>query len=126
MNNEIKAGEYVRTYDGNFGKIRAIIGNRVFMNNDSYYYPINKIKKHSDDPADLVEVYDYVNGMLVVNVVILDKNTNENNDCVPSRIILCNRDTKCGLPPIKIYPGGVNSVVTREQFENIRYIINAK
>ena len=136
MEDKIEVGEYVRTNDGMLGKLLRIerddidtslkwyvlyVPNSPFAKGELY---TNKpyIVKHSKNIIDLIEVGDYVNGMLVTTIINMD----ENGNYIPCRIILCNRDGDCTLPPLKIYEKDIKSIVTKEQFETLEYKLDAK
>ena len=125
MEDKIEAGEYIRSKDGYIGRVELIIEDEQERQN---YYICEKdnvmasnykdnIVKHSKNIIDLIEVEDYVNGVLVISVEDVDKNSY----CIPRRIILCNRDRGCTLPPLKIYEKDIKSIVTKEQFSDIEY-----
>ena len=65
---KIEVNEYVRTKDGTIGKVIKVLSNRVFLNSLGYAVLIKDIVKHSKQLIDLIEVGDYVNGHLVVDV----------------------------------------------------------
>ena len=129
---EIEVGEYVRTNNGILGKLLRIEKDDVDTslkwyvlyapNSDSFPRGVvytNKpyIVKHSKNIIDLIEVEDYVNGMLVTTIINMDENCNYTS----IRIILCNRDADCTLPPLKIYEKDIKSIVTKEQFKNVKF-----
>ena len=116
-------GEYARFNDG---QIRRITGKDV----DGYYtvdlsyhggnwltsFEVKEIKVHSKEFIDLVESGDYINGMLVtevVDVVCGDKS---------GRYILCNRDEKCIDPPVRISSSeAIKNLLTKEVYEKGMY-----
>lgn len=111
----IEVGEYVRTKNNGIKKIDHLaINPKVTVNKYRYFlgydedgdrcYGILKttdIVKHSKNIIDLIEVGDYVNGQKVVGV-----------SNVTGWI-----DTKENV----IYKDNVKSIVTHEQFEQIKY-----
>lgn len=122
--NDIKVGEYIRTNDGIVSKLKRI----EFDKNDTslkwYVFDkkeyginiikesyINKpyIKSHSKNIIDLIEVGDYVNGTKVysIGLTIVDE-----------------------LPIVNLEDGrsilSVNSIVTKEQFNSIKYVLGGK
>ena len=129
----LKVGEYVRTDKGNIAKLieRDIEDEDVKdgMLFDNYIYKNYKhiresgirkcCKKHSKNIIDLIEVGDYVNGMLVTTIINMDENSNY----IPLRIILCNRDGDCTLPLLKIYEKDIKSIVTKEIIKANEYRI---
>lgn len=118
---EIKVGEYIRT--------RGIIGKLVRIEYDKIdtslkWYVLDKgnyeityvnkpyIEKHSKNIIDLIEVGDYVNGRLVLQVDYKNKNV-----CllIPLTDTLANTNIMWyGYEDIK-------TVVTHEQMSNIEY-----
>lgn len=66
---EIEVGEYVRLDDGTIGKF-------LYNNGSNYVYEVNEeqieessgIINHSKNIIDLIEVGDYVNGCLVIEI----------------------------------------------------------
>lgn len=114
---DIKIGEYVRNEDGYIEKIssfdkltniykdeegilRKWEGEDVFGNEYSTI-----ILKHSPNIIDLIEVGDYVNGLKV------DKKYED-------RVVINTRDKI-----IVWFEYQIKSIVTKEQFENIKYKI---
>ena len=81
------------------------------------YYDYSKLK-HSKNIIDLIEVGDYVNGMLVVSVteITLD------DKGIKERVVFVNRDENCTLKPLQICNGNIKSIVTKEQFASIEYV----
>lgn len=78
--------------------------------------------KIAEELIDLIEVGDYVNGMLVVSVMEValgDKGIQE-------KIVFVNRDEKCTLKPLKITNDEIKSVVTKERFKSMEYKIEAE
>ena len=125
---EIKVGEYVRTKTGIIRKRKTIeVSNSIIIADKEYYQPYyvtdviskGEIVNHSLNIIDLIEEGDYVNGMLVTSVIKLDSNTNY----IPTTIIFVNRDLKCTAPALKLYNKDIKSIVTKEQFKSIEYII---
>lgn len=75
------------------------------------------IVKHSKNIIDLIEVGDYVNGMLVVSVteIILDDKS------IKEKIVFVNRDENCTLKPLQISNEDIKTIVTKEQFASMEY-----
>ena len=127
MEDKIEIGEYVRIEGG---YIRQVVGrdvdNHILLDirfkGTNYLTQIEEkedIVNHSKNIIKLIEVGDYVNGMLVTTIINMD----ENGNYTPHTIILCNRDKDCTLPPLKIYGKDIKSIVTHEQFESMKYEI---
>ena len=70
---EIGVGEYIRTNGGNIYQIRKIeksisaIGQTIYWVKE-FYLLKEDIKAHSKNIIDLIEVGDYVNGCLIVEI----------------------------------------------------------
>lgn len=119
----MKVGDYVRTDNGCICKILKytdISDNDFYVNTDSQYNVIYKswIIKSSPNIIDLIEVGDYVNGMLVTNIWI-DKETgniefefnNHESYLFPKSWNYESRVTKYKI----------KSIVTHEQFSQMKY-----
>lgn len=112
---EIEVGEYVRTRAGHFYKITRIDENGlIYWNKIQCGWNIEQLKdivvKHSKNIINLVEVGDYVNGHLVINI-----EKDENNK---QKIITENKYFD------KYYENGIEkieSIVTKEQMKSIEY-----
>ena len=119
---EIKVNEYVRTIDGYIRKIEQVNrkGSYDGLCHGAYNVDIpykysqgisaKKIKSHSPNIIDLIEVNDFVNGHLVTNIEI-DKNNKR-------KIITENKYFD------KYYEDGIakiGTIVTHEQFNQVKY-----
>lgn len=77
----LEVGEYVRI-DSDFRLIALGIGKVIKINQDTIYvknnfelpfaFKIENIAKHSKNIIDLIELYDYVNGMVVFDIITYD------------------------------------------------------
>lgn len=113
---KLEVGMYVRTKDGyvsqyryydttNMGKLLCIpLSNRTFAN-------IEDIIKASHNIIDLIEVGDYVNGYYVEDVLKTFVNVAVGSNYFQSPTI---------------YEKDIKSIVTKEQFENMKYGIAKK
>ena len=82
----IEVGEYVRI-DNDFRLIALGIGEVIRINQDTIYvkmnfelpfaFKIENIAKHSKNLIDLIELYDYVNGMIVFDIINYDNGEKE-------------------------------------------------
>ena len=115
---EIKVGEYIRTKDGikkivkiNEGKLSTYYGKYIVFPEykNSKSINIKNILKHDFDIRKLIEEGDYVNGREVIKIYdfkyevpIIETST-------------CSRYT--------IYEGAIKSIVTKEQFKSMEYVI---
>ena len=114
---EIKVNDYVRTKEHGIFKVLKFVKTSY-----GYYWGINdkgkaftigkggnlevEITKHSENIIDLIEPGDYVNGIYVRTVHL---------ECEKPYIKLN------GLGSIKVYDEGINSIVTHEQFNSMKY-----
>lgn len=117
---EIKVGDFIRSNDGYIAKI---IGIKKSKRDCDTYYCTDKImangfyehiKKHSPNIIDLIEEGDYVNG---VEVVDLDDGIHlkfANNVSFVDVGISTYTDG---------HVEGIKSIVTKEQFEQMKYIV---
>ena len=107
-NAEIQVGEYVRTKDGYIGKIDRAEG-----------YDFTSIKSHSFNIIDLIEVGDYVNGILAVKITvgILDNG---------KKWIYIWRDKDNVLPAIALREETIKTIVTKEQFKSMEYKVGGE
>lgn len=122
---KIEVGEYGRTNLGNIIKFawieysegkrdesKVLLINNDILSNDFYYFSIGeKIVKHSKNIIDLIEIGDYVNGHIVIDI-----DRNEDNE-----LFLITEDymdfegTNC------IYDKEIKSIVTHEKFASVEY-----
>lgn len=106
---EIKVGEYVRTYNGIIGKVVRITdtGNyAIRIYNGAEYVIKAVILKHSENIIDLIEVGDYVNGKLIHKI-----------DKGPNYCYLYYGNCKTFVD----YQ--IKSIVTKEQLKKVEYKI---
>ena len=114
MKDKLEPNMYVRTKRGTFDrfmtskKIKSLTW-YIFEDRGSITNPENYIINASNNIIDLIEVGDYVNGYLVLNVLDFNDNT---------RILSLER-----IYDNKITEKDIKSIVTKEQFENMEYRI---
>lgn len=118
---KIKIGEYIRTYNGNIGKLVKIIPN--VLNNlkidvkkeiihcdnsiDNFIYARDGvIVKNSEQLVDLIDEGDFVNGKLIHYVLENPKN---------GETMICYGNGK------HIDNNHIKSIVTHEQFKRMEY-----
>ena len=116
----IEVNDYVRINMDNrncigIGRVSRIVNETIYVNmNNKYNLPvsfqIDKIVKHSKQLIDLIEVGDYVNGHLVVDVDDI------NTGCM--REVYCEDDEDFGL-----WNEHINTIVTKEQYKSVEYIV---
>ena len=118
---ELKEGMYVRTNDGFIDKV--IIDYKGCCNNpncnckhvscEKNYYDEEKIIKTSYNLIDLIEEGDYVNGYKVTAIY------NPNGDDIFNFTLIMEHGYKTINPYIRHYP--IKSIVTKEQFDSMKY-----
>lgn len=119
--NDIKVGEFCRTNDGTIGVIEIIEEQYTTIKTQHYHYKIfdkKLIKSHSKNIIDLIEVGDYVNGELVIQKdkyfdwIYIDKTRYEEDRGEEVHEYIKQEEIK--------------SIVTREQFNSIKYVLGGK
>ena len=118
----MKVGDYVRTKSGYIDKIININDFREpsmkyaleqpSWNDDVVFIGEEKIKKSSTNIIDLIEVGDYVNGMLVIEETPKDKRKKQ-------QIIVDSTAFEWGTE--RLFNEDIKSIVTKEQFESMEY-----
>lgn len=114
----IKKDDYARLNIGQIVKVIGIRKNNV--NKKAIYYGIydtdwfdsSAVENFSNDIIDLIEVGDYVNGRLVLQVDYKNKNV-----C----LLIPFTDTQANTNICWYGYEDIKSIVTKEQFENISY-----
>ena len=114
---EIEVGDYVRTNSGLIFKVNEITYDEEYKD---YLYKESfllvdwkeNIVKHSKQLIDLVEVGDYVNGHLVVEI---------SKNAYNQKIVITEVDGKDGAIRHHYLERSIKNVVTHEQFESIEY-----
>ena len=116
----MKVGDYVRTKDYGFIKVKSFYYNEDLIhildeNNNEYDFSKELVNNFKPSPniIDLIEVGDYVNGYLVTT----------GNQGVGS-IYIDLREDLGGRT--KLYEQDIKSIVTKEQFESMEYKIGDK
>lgn len=134
---ELKVGMYVRTHNGFISKIievkrEPISGNEIILIKGNYkgnkdeeygyvrdYYKKGtsfvyrgEIKEVSENIIDLIEVGDYVNGLRINSITEADKN----ND-----VRLVWHINTWGDDDISFSNEEIKSILTKEQFDSVRY-----
>ena len=117
---KIEVREYIRTKQGDISKVRYVDEENIFLEdsvwskNDLYektnvlYFDDEEIAKHSKNIIDLIEVGDYVNGHLVIDV--------DNINTGAMREVYCEDDKDFG-----IWNENIETIVTKEQSSSIEY-----
>lgn len=119
---KIEVGEYVRTNKGNIGQVIDIFqGHCVakyhieFKGNvkvKRQYLSTNTIVNHNKRISEIIEVGDYVNGHLVVEI---------SKNAYNQKIVITEVDGKDGAIRHYYLERSIKNVVTHEQFESIEY-----
>lgn len=107
MEDEYEVGEYYRTKNGEILKIVDLDEYGFLV--DKFYY---QIVKHSKNIIDLVEVGDYVNGHLVVEI---------SKNAYNQQLVITEVDGKDGAIRHHYLERSIKNVVTHEQFKSIEY-----
>ena len=112
MKSELRENMYIRTKNGIIDKILKLNKSYVkgvSQKDELYAYDIDNIVKASYNIIDILEVGDYVNGSPIFSFKTDEKD----------RIwIYTESNYKCGY-----LENEIKSIVTHEQFENIKYEI---
>lgn len=113
---EIKVGEYVRTFNGLIGKVVQVTdsGNyAIRIYNGAEYVVRAVITKHSKNIIDLIECGDYVNGREVKHIAMF-----EGFPDYPKLIFV---DEKHLIPDDTCENNEIKTILTHEQFEQNSY-----
>ena len=119
---KLEVGQFVRTDNGIIGKIYEKIGD-LFTYKDSnrdyitYGGLHNEITKASYNIIDILEVGDYVNGSKVIDISIIGKDK-EKWVWVEQ---MEDTDNKYGDDYVGYNNEQIKSIVTKEQFESMKY-----
>ena len=111
---KLEVREYVRLRNGIINKIDFIRNEYIYLSNGLICNKFN-IEKHSKKIIDLIKKGDYVNNMLVINIVSIS------NSDFHEKFVLVNRDENCPLQPLKIYEENIQDILTKEQYEQNCY-----
>lgn len=128
---DIQVGEYVRTTQGYIAKVERIDDTFIWFDGVIWFdYEAswelrikselglddqsNEIIKHSFNIIDLIDIGDYVNGILVFNITIAT--TEKGNEWV-----YIGRDEQNILPAIALRKETIKTIVTKEQFKSMEY-----
>lgn len=116
---EIEVGEYVRTIDGETGKVKHIIQDMIFINSNQYYHTPDKIKKHSKNIIDLIEVGDFVNRHIVNYICDDEYEIYGDDDWITKKGI----HLECGDEEgrIIIENKDIKSIAAKERFKSVEY-----
>lgn len=107
MEDEYEVGEYYRTKNGHIFRIVDLDEYGFLL--DKFYY---QIVKHSKNIIDLVEVGDYVNGHLVVEI---------SKNAYNQKLVITEVDGKDGAIRHHYLDRSIKTVVTHEQMQSIEY-----
>lgn len=127
---EIKEGDYIRTIKGNICKVLRVREKHRFMTSSGHpsvtperyfvdnnkQYSISKpyVKKHSKNIIDLIEEGDYVNGKEVKHIADFEGIKE------PIRKVIFVDETHL-IPGETAENEDIETIVTKEQFENMEY-----
>ena len=111
VRDNLKPNDYFRTFDGQIFKsmnVSPIKGNKIYyLNGDYTWVDVLAVDNFSDNLIDLIEVGDYVNGLIVTRICIDGETNKKYLNLYGSISEWENEDIK--------------SIVTKEQFESIKY-----
>jgi hypothetical protein len=114
---KIEVGEYARDKEGFIFKVEKIIYDKdwkdYFLTGDSICSGTWKdnIANHSKNIIDLIEVGDYVNEHLVIDIAY-----------APEKAVYIE-DTQNRMAHIPYTSNNIKSIVTKEQMEAIQYVV---
>lgn len=126
---KIEVGMYARTKNGEIGKIRVIIDNKIFINTNQYY---STVVKASDDITELIEEKDLVEieyyslryNERVTRMFECRLFKSKEDDFVIFENKHCDwwyDKNKKEWVRAKGYNPKIKSIVTKEQFESMSY-----
>lgn len=126
MEDKIEVGEYVRTKTGNITKIISVKDSVVWSDDfidihcryNEGIIEKTDIIKHSKNIIDLIEAGDYVNGYKVIDKFI-DPFIKEKK----IRVDFINRNWQGDCSDETYNNENINSIVTKEQYKQIEYIV---
>lgn len=118
VQDNIKRDDYARLNTGEIVRVIGIKENK--LNKKAIYYGVYEqdwfdsmaVENFSDKPIDLIEVGDYVNGHLVVEI---------SKNAYNQKIVITEVDGKDGAIRHHYLERSIKNVVTHEQFESIEY-----
>ena len=111
---EIKVGEYVRTIDGNIGKIEQINkeptdDNVIYAVTDNWVGMYEEIVKHSENIIDLIEEGDFINNRCIEEIDYYDDHID----------VAFVEDMDWYSFDDELLKG--NTIVTKEMFNQVKY-----
>lgn len=132
---DMQVGEYCRTKEGYIAKvieidditymfdktIRISCGDvflHIFLGEEKQY-----ITKHSPNIIDLIEVGDYINGCLIVEIS-KDPFIKGQTNLWTNMLFSEGEPFPNEYYKVKILEKDIKSIVTHEQFRDVRYIVN--
>lgn len=116
---EIDVGEYVKLKDGNIRKVSRVDKRQhytyVYSENGFYHIPLDEIAKHSKNIINLIQEGDYVNGK---EIILID-----NNIGGLEKSVIYGYKYKDETRLWNIYEKDIKSIVTKEQFSSVEYLL---
>ena len=113
---EIKVGDYVRTKNGKIRTVKNTVAQYYITDrlniSDNNQFTKEDIVKHSKNIIDLLEVGDYVNGHLLVEL---------SENVYNQKLVTTEVDGKDGAIRHHYLERGIKSIVTKEQFSSMEY-----
>ena len=112
----MKVNDYVRTDIGEIRKVVRVTDDLYVLDKDIVFAHKDKIKKSSPNIIDLIEVGDYVNGCKIIDLA-----TNIDGKVLYLETDITEFDNIYACGHINIYEKDIKSIVTKEQFESMKY-----
>ena len=109
VRDNLKPNDYFRTFDGQIFKsmnVSPIKGNKIYyLNGDYTWVDVSAVDNFSDNPIDLIELGDYVNGVEVEEI-------NDKEIMLVDTHLWIDKEVANRL---------IESIVTKEQFNSVKY-----
>ncbi len=112
---EIEVGEFVRTNKGLIDRVIGFDTENIIARCKKYSFWIENIVKHSKNLIDLIEVGDYVNGYEIDEFDDEEGNLYLGIPIYEDALMDCIEEVK----PLNTI--NIKSVVTKQQFEQMKY-----
>ena len=109
VRDNLKPNDYFRTFDGQIFKsmnVSPIKGNKIYyLNGDYTWVDVSAVDNFSDNPIDLIEEGDYVNGVEVEEI-------NDKEIMLVDTHLWIDKEVTNRL---------IESIVTKEMFNSVKY-----
>ena len=111
---EIKVGDFVRTYQGDIGKVQTVTSTGIIIEDERHIH-FDRITKPSPNIIKLIEAGDYVNGHEVDEFEDDEGNMYLGFPIYDDSLMDCIEEVR----PLETVD--IKSIVTHEQFNSIKY-----